>query len=152
VALARDPGLWTARVSSSAQRLCEVKRGSHRFEVNYQDRLVGELAETGACGTPPSLMSERPRSCPVVSWHRRQGRALSTVGRVCRGSGAMVESPTWSLTRGRALFLKEPARYGRENRPISGQVRGLPSAALARPRVAIGPQRSQAALKLPCSR
>ena len=78
MALARDPDLWTAGVSLfGIGNLYEVKQGSHRFEVNYQDRLVGGLPETGAQWKERSPLTHvKNVRAPVLLFHGTEDRAV----------------------------------------------------------------------------
>jgi dipeptidyl aminopeptidase/acylaminoacyl peptidase len=78
MALARDPDLWAAGVSLfGIGNLYGVKQGSHRFEVNYQDRLIGRLPEMGAQWKERSPLTHvKNVRAPVLLFHGTEDRAV----------------------------------------------------------------------------
>ena len=78
MALARDPDFWAAGVSLfGIGNLYEVKQGSHRFEVNYEDRLIGRLPEAGALWKERSPLTHvKNVRAPVLLFHGTEDKAV----------------------------------------------------------------------------
>ena len=78
MALARDPDFWAAGVSLfGIGNLYEVKQGSHRFEVNYEDRLIGRLPEAGAQWKERSPLTHvKNVRAPVLLFHGTEDKAV----------------------------------------------------------------------------
>jgi dipeptidyl aminopeptidase/acylaminoacyl peptidase len=55
----------------------EVKQGSHRFEVNYEERLIGRLPEAGALWKERSPLTHvKNVRAPVLLFHGTEDKAV----------------------------------------------------------------------------
>ena len=80
MALATDPDFWTAGVAlSGISHMYDLARGAHRFEVNYEDAIVGPLPEAG-----PRWMERSPLAHaknvrkPILLFHGAKDKAVPT--------------------------------------------------------------------------
>jgi dipeptidyl aminopeptidase/acylaminoacyl peptidase len=71
MALARQPDFWAAGISLfGVGDLYELKRGAHRFEVNYETGLIGPLPETGPLWRQRSPLAHVQNvRAPVLLFH-----------------------------------------------------------------------------------
>jgi dipeptidyl aminopeptidase/acylaminoacyl peptidase len=78
MALALDPDFWAAGVSLyGIGNMYEVKQGSHRFEVNYEERLIGRLPEAGALWKERSALTHvKNVRAPVLLFHGTEDKAV----------------------------------------------------------------------------
>ncbi len=78
LALARDPGYWAAGVSFfGIGNLYDVRLGSHRFELNYEQGLIGRLPDAGALWKERSPLTHVARvKAPVLLFHGTEDRAV----------------------------------------------------------------------------
>jgi dipeptidyl aminopeptidase/acylaminoacyl peptidase len=78
MALVRDPDFWAAGVSLyGIGNMYEVKQGSHRFEVNYEERLIGKLPEAGALWKERSPLTHvKNVRAPVLLFHGTEDKAV----------------------------------------------------------------------------
>jgi dipeptidyl aminopeptidase/acylaminoacyl peptidase len=77
-ALTRDPAFWAAGVSVyGIGDLYELKRGSHRFEANYEETLVGRLPEAGPLWKERSPLTHvKSVRAPVLLFHGKDDVAV----------------------------------------------------------------------------
>jgi len=80
MALASDPDFWTAGVAlSGISHMYDSTIGCHRFEVNYNNSIVGPLPETG-----PRWMERSPMTYvknvhkPILLFHGTKDKAVPT--------------------------------------------------------------------------
>jgi dipeptidyl aminopeptidase/acylaminoacyl peptidase len=80
MALTQDPDFWTAGIAiAGIAEFYELKQGSHRFEVNYEDRLLGALPETAAVWRQRSPLAHAAQvRAPVLLFHGGQDKAVPT--------------------------------------------------------------------------
>jgi dipeptidyl aminopeptidase/acylaminoacyl peptidase len=78
MALALDPDFWAAGVSLyGIGNLYEVKQGSHRFEVNYEERLIGRLPQAGPLWKERSPLTHVNNvRAPVLLFHGTEDKAV----------------------------------------------------------------------------
>lgn len=78
MALTQDPEFWAAGVSLfGIGDLYMLKQGSHRFEVNYEDRLIGPLPQTGRLWKQRSALTfVKSVKRPVLLFHGKEDRAV----------------------------------------------------------------------------
>jgi dipeptidyl aminopeptidase/acylaminoacyl peptidase len=78
MALAKDPTFWTAGVSLfGVGDMYELKQGSHRFEVNYEQNLIGKLPEAGRLWKERSpLTFVKNVRAPVLLFHGTEDKAV----------------------------------------------------------------------------
>ena len=78
MALTLDPDFWAAGVSLyGIGNMYEVKQGSHRFEVNYEERLIGRLPEAGALWKERSPLTHvKNVRAPVLLFHGTEDKAV----------------------------------------------------------------------------
>jgi dipeptidyl aminopeptidase/acylaminoacyl peptidase len=78
MALAKDPHFWAAGVSLyGVGNLYDLKQGSHRFEVNYEETIVGPLPEHAERWVERSALTHvgEVRS-PVLLFHGKEDKAV----------------------------------------------------------------------------
>jgi dipeptidyl aminopeptidase/acylaminoacyl peptidase len=78
MALAVDPDFWTAGVAlSGISQMYDAMRGAHRFEVNYERRLIGPLPEAGPLWLErsPLTYAQHVRR-PVLLFHGRKDKVV----------------------------------------------------------------------------
>lgn len=80
MALTQDPDFWTAGISiAGIGELYDLKQGSHRFEVNYEDGLIGRLPEAAALWRERSPIAHAGQvRAPVLLFHGGQDKAVPT--------------------------------------------------------------------------
>ncbi len=78
MALTQDPDFWTAGVALyGIGNMYELKRGSHRFEVNYEQGLIGKLPEAGRLWVERSpLTFVKNVRAPVQLFHGKEDKAV----------------------------------------------------------------------------
>jgi dipeptidyl aminopeptidase/acylaminoacyl peptidase len=78
MALSADPTFWAAGVSVfGVGDLYELKLGSHRFEVHYEEGLIGRLPESGAVWKERSPLTHAAAvRAPVLLFHGTADRAV----------------------------------------------------------------------------
>jgi dipeptidyl aminopeptidase/acylaminoacyl peptidase len=78
MALSQDPGFWTAGVSLfGVGAIYELREGSHRFEVNYEQSLIGKLPETGRLWKARSPLTHvKNVRAPVLLFHGTDDKAV----------------------------------------------------------------------------
>jgi dipeptidyl aminopeptidase/acylaminoacyl peptidase len=78
MALTQDPDFWAAGVSLyGIGNLYELKLGSHRFEVNYEQGLIGRLPEAGKLWVERSpLTFVKAVRAPVLLFHGKEDKAV----------------------------------------------------------------------------
>jgi dipeptidyl aminopeptidase/acylaminoacyl peptidase len=78
MALTQDPGFWSAGVSLfGIGDLYELKQGSHRFEVNYEQGLIGRLPQAGRLWKERSpLTFVKAVRAPVQLFHGKEDKAV----------------------------------------------------------------------------
>ncbi|MBL8093753.1 MAG: S9 family peptidase [Anaerolineales bacterium] len=78
MALTQDPEFWTAGVSLfGIGDMYMLKQGSHRFEVNYEERLIGRLPGAGPLWKQRSpLTFVRAVKRPVLLFHGKEDKAV----------------------------------------------------------------------------
>ncbi len=80
MALTQQPDFWTAGVSiAGIGALYDLKQGSHRFELNYEDSLIGPLPQASALWVARSPLTHAGRvRAPVLLFHGGQDKAVPT--------------------------------------------------------------------------
>jgi dipeptidyl aminopeptidase/acylaminoacyl peptidase len=80
MALATDPDFWTAGLAlSGISHLYDSARGTHRFEVNYEDTIVGPLPAAGPLWVERSPLTHAKNVCrPILLVHGAQDKAVPT--------------------------------------------------------------------------
>jgi dipeptidyl aminopeptidase/acylaminoacyl peptidase len=80
MALTQQPDFWTAGVSfAGIAAFYDLKQGSHRFEVNYEDKLLGRLPEAAATWVQRSPLTHAAKvRAPVLLFHGGQDKAVPT--------------------------------------------------------------------------
>jgi dipeptidyl aminopeptidase/acylaminoacyl peptidase len=78
MALTLDPDFWAAGVSLyGIGNMYEVKQGSHRFEVNYEERLIGRLPKAGALWKERSPLTHvKNVRAPMLLFHGTEDKAV----------------------------------------------------------------------------
>ena len=78
MALTQDPAFWAAGVSLyGIGGLYELKQGSHRFEVNYEQGLIGRLPEAGRLWQERSPLTHvKNVRAPVLLFHGKEDKAV----------------------------------------------------------------------------
>jgi dipeptidyl aminopeptidase/acylaminoacyl peptidase len=78
MALTQHPDFWAAGVSLyGVGDLYELRRGSHRFEVNYEQRLVGRLPGAGLLWKERSPLTHvKNVRAPVLLFHGTDDKAV----------------------------------------------------------------------------
>ncbi len=78
MALTQDPEFWAAGVSLfGIGDMYTLKQGSHRFEVNYEERLVGPLPQSGRLWKQRSpLTFVQAVKRPVLLFHGKEDKAV----------------------------------------------------------------------------
>jgi len=78
MALTQQPDFWAAGVSLyGVGDMYELKQGSHRFEVNYEESLIGPLPETGPLWRQRSPLTHvRNVRAPVLLFHGTEDKAV----------------------------------------------------------------------------
>lgn len=78
MALTQDPDFWAAGVSLfGIGNMYEVREGSHRFEINYEQRLIGRLPEAGPVWKERSPLTHVARiQAPVLLFHGKEDKAV----------------------------------------------------------------------------
>ena len=78
MALTQHPDFWAAGVSLyGIGNLYEVRQGSHRFEVNYEQLLVGRLPEAGRLWKERSALTHvKNLRAPVLLLHGAEDKAV----------------------------------------------------------------------------
>lgn len=78
MALTQDPGFWSAGVSLfGIGDMYELKQGSHRFEVNYEQGLIGRLPQAGRLWKERSpLTFVKAVRAPVQLFHGKEDKAV----------------------------------------------------------------------------
>lgn len=78
MALTHDPHFWAAGVALyGIGNLYDLKQGSHRFEVNYEERLIGPLPQAGKLwkARSPLTFVGKVRA-PVLLFHGTEDKAV----------------------------------------------------------------------------
>ena len=92
MALATDPDFWTAGVAlSGISHMYDAAHGAHRFEVNYENTIVGPLPETGPRWmerSPLAHVKNRAQADLAVSRRQGQSGAHPPIDRLCRSGAA----------------------------------------------------------------
>jgi dipeptidyl aminopeptidase/acylaminoacyl peptidase len=80
MALTQDPDFWTAGISiAGISEFYDLKQGSHRFEVNYEDGLLGPLPAAAATWRQRSPLTHAAKvRAPVLLFHGGQDKAVPT--------------------------------------------------------------------------
>lgn len=78
MALTRQPDFWAAGVSLyGIGNMYEVRIGSHRFEVNYEQGLIGRLPETGRLWKERSPLTHvKNVRAPLLLFHGTEDKAV----------------------------------------------------------------------------
>jgi dipeptidyl aminopeptidase/acylaminoacyl peptidase len=78
MALTADPDFWTAGVAlSGIGHMYDMKQGAHRFEVNYEDRLIGQLPEAGPLWVERSPLAHvKNVRAPVLLFHGAKDKVV----------------------------------------------------------------------------
>jgi dipeptidyl aminopeptidase/acylaminoacyl peptidase len=78
MALTQDPGFWSAGVALyGIGDMYELKQGSHRFEVNYEQGLIGRLPQAGRLWKERSpLTFVKAVRAPVLLFHGKEDTAV----------------------------------------------------------------------------
>ncbi|MCC7361325.1 MAG: S9 family peptidase [Anaerolineales bacterium] len=78
MALTQDPDFWAAGVSTAGiSQHYDLLIGSHRFEINYNDTLLGRLPEAGPLWKARSPLTHvKSVRAPVLLFHGRDDRAV----------------------------------------------------------------------------
>jgi len=78
MALTQDPDFWAAGVALfGIGNLYELKQGSHRFEVNYEQGLIGRLPEAGPLWVERSpLTFVKNTRAPLLLFHGKEDKAV----------------------------------------------------------------------------
>ncbi|MBL8058659.1 MAG: S9 family peptidase [Anaerolineales bacterium] len=78
MALTQDPGFWSAGVSLfGIGDMYELRQGSHRFEVNYEQGLIGRLPQAGRLWKERSpLTFVKAVRAPVQLFHGKEDKAV----------------------------------------------------------------------------
>ena len=78
MALTQQPDFWAAGVSLfGIGNMYELKVGSHRFEVNYEQTLIGKLPETGPLWKERSPLTHVKKvRAPVLLFHGTDDKAV----------------------------------------------------------------------------
>jgi dipeptidyl aminopeptidase/acylaminoacyl peptidase len=78
MALAQQPDFWAAGVSLyGIGDMYELKQGSHRFELNYEQGLIGRLPEAGRLWKERSPLTHvRNVRAPVLLFHGKDDKAV----------------------------------------------------------------------------
>lgn len=112
MALTQDPNFWAAGVSLyGIGNMYELKLGSHRFEVNYEQGLIGRLPEAGKLWVERSpLTFVKAVRAPVLLFHGKEDKAVPYQQSVefadaVKGNGVPVEL---------VLYDDEGHGFGRE--------------------------------------
>jgi dipeptidyl aminopeptidase/acylaminoacyl peptidase len=80
MALTQDPDFWTAGVSiAGIAQFYDLKQGSHRFELNYEDGLLGRLPGAAATWRDRSPLTHAAKvRAPVLLFHGGKDLAVPT--------------------------------------------------------------------------
>ena len=78
MALTQQPDVWAAGISLfGIGNLYELKQGSHRFEVNYEQGLIGKLPDAGPLWKERSPLTHvRKVRAPVLLFHGTEDKAV----------------------------------------------------------------------------
>lgn len=78
MALAQQPDFWAAGVSLfGIGDMYQLKQGSHRFEVNYEEGLIGRLPEAGPLWKQRSPLTHvKNVRAPVLLFHGKDDQAV----------------------------------------------------------------------------
>jgi len=78
MALTQQPDFWAAGVSLfGVGDLYELKQGTHRFEVNYEQTLIGRLPEAGPLWKQRSPLTHvKNVRAPVLLFHGKDDKAV----------------------------------------------------------------------------
>ena len=78
MSLCRHPDFWAAGVSLfGVGNLYDLKQGSHRFEVNYEQRLIGSLPDAGPLWKERSPLTHVANvKAPVLLFHGKDDKAV----------------------------------------------------------------------------
>jgi dipeptidyl aminopeptidase/acylaminoacyl peptidase len=78
MALTQNPDFWAAGISLfGIGNLYDLKQGSHRFEVNYEEFLIGKLPEKGPLWKERSPLRQAQKvRAPVLLFHGAEDKAV----------------------------------------------------------------------------
>jgi dipeptidyl aminopeptidase/acylaminoacyl peptidase len=78
MAITQQPDFWSAGVSLyGVGNLYDLKQGSHRFEVNYEQSLIGPLPETGPRWKERSALTHAHKiKSPLLLFHGQEDTAV----------------------------------------------------------------------------
>jgi dipeptidyl aminopeptidase/acylaminoacyl peptidase len=78
MALTQNPDFWAAGISLfGIGNLYDLKQGSHRFEVNYEEFLIGKLPEKGPLWKERSPLRQAQKvRTPVLLFHGTEDKAV----------------------------------------------------------------------------